>query len=329
MYRQRAQALLERPPVHMAVTLTAALAAIVGGYLVGFALTRPPAPATPAPSFVGAGATQSPEPTPTPTPTPTPSPTPTARPTATAQPTSAPPPPPLPTAAPRPVPMSGPTAISVRFVAVGLDDPAATDDLKRVIRFSTNRAGSINVALTQTSGGDVEVCLSRVVAGGQPAPPSCDAFEEGTLTQATAPELQEWALTVAAVDDGETPVTTVTVSFPSTKAAVAIGDFVFQGTDSPEYNGFRAQLGTRANGRLQVDASWKSAEGDGDATQDYRLSVSDLSDPRAPPYRSAGTNDRVVRAAPVARRHRYEIGLSNAAPSVGRQLKLDASLSWP
>ena len=326
MYRQRAQALLERPPVHVAVTLGAAVAAIVAGYLVGFVLTRPPAGPTRAPSVAGGAATHTPEPTPTATPTPTASPSPTPRRTATAPPTP-PPPPPLPTPALRPVPISGATAISVRFVAVGLDDPATTDALKRVIRFTTNRAGTISVSVAETSGGSVEVCLGRVVAAAQRTPPSCDSHDDGTLTQPTAADQQEWALTVAAVDDGETPVTTVTVSFPSTRAAVAISDFVFQGTETPEYNGFRAELGTRANGSLELDAKWASAETD--ATQDYRLSVVDLSDPRAPRYRTAGTDDRVVRATPVARRHRYEVRLANAAPTVATQLKLEAALSWP
>jgi hypothetical protein len=314
----------DRQNLIVAALVGAAVLAIAGGYFVGVFLTRPPE-ASPTPTAVAVSPTPSPRPSPTPRPSPSPSPTPS--PTPSPRPTSSP----RPTAPPTPVrtrPPSAPPGVPalVTFRSVALDDPAVPEQ-ERILGFSSDAPGPVRVAATGTSGGAIELCLTASLPDAPPGEPLCETGDSPTLTATAGAGETDWELTVAAVNNGQTPVTNLSLTFPASRPRVDLDGFRFQGVSEDGYDGFTADIPVRVAGELDIAASW--TDDDGDSTHDYQLIVTDLTDPSRPPFTARGTDSSMSASAPVIGGHTYRVHLGNATETVPTRVVLDANVDWP
>jgi hypothetical protein len=173
----------------------------------------------------------------------------------------------------------------------------------------------------------VEICL---IASGPDAPPGepvCESGDAPTVAATAGGGETDWRVTVSAVNDGQTPVTNLALTFPASRPQVDLDGFLFQGVAEDGYNGYTADIPVRLAGRLDIAASWTDA--DGDSTHDYQLTVSDLTDPSRPPFTARGTDSSMSASPPVLAGHTYRIHLGNATESVPTRVTLEGSLDWP
>jgi hypothetical protein len=223
------------------IVLALVVAALGGGLLVFLAVGRPGAPPSTIPVEPSATAGQA---TPSASPTASPAVTPTLQPTPGATPT------PVPTATSRPTTAPGPAATIV-FTELKLDaadDPAGQD---RLLTFTARGTGPVSVALSTLSPmGSPKMCL---VSDGTPL--GCTTTGDGTLTAENVKAASTFEVTLRG-SGVETPVVSVTLTFPAAKPSVTLDGARFDGTMYPELNGIQAIVQPRADGDVQVTADW-------------------------------------------------------------------------
>jgi hypothetical protein len=324
-------------PAQIAVVVLVAVIAIAGGYLIGFAATRPPASPTPTAPPPTETPTPSATATPTPSPTATPTPTPTATPTPTPTPAATPTPrPTLPPEPPTPAPTDNLTAASgtgvIQFLGVRLDDQTGPGHRVRVFSFTADRAGDVSASISGTKGGTIELCLTPAAPNGTPAPDLrsqnfCDDLTQGSKRQRTPARRQDWTVMLRASESGQRPTTNLLLRFPSASPSVRLIDFRFQGTEVADYNGFTARIVTDEAGTLRIAGSW--VDDDGESTHDYGVSVFDVTEGSRPVYRTAGTASNTDVRTIVRGKRKFEVRLENRDAYVPSRVTLAATLSWP
>jgi hypothetical protein len=210
---------------------------------------------------------------------------------------------------------------------VGLDDPGADFTAPREIAFTSTAAGEVRADATGTSGGQLKLCLIEGTVGQPVGLPICLDGETASVRALAVGGSTRWTVTLEALESGSTPVTNLTVRFPSNDRELDLDAFRFQGATAPDLNGFTVEVQAAAGGELRVEGRW-TANG-ADATSDYRLTATDLTDPGATPFERRSTDSAVEVSIPAVAGHTYRVALSNAAEGVSQGISLDAALSWP
>jgi hypothetical protein len=260
-------------------------------------------------------------PTPTPAATPTPPPTepPTPVPTEPATPTPAPPA----TPAPTPPPTLGPTAdlTEIRFGHLGLDGPGGEQaPAPRYFLFRSDGPGDVTASVSGVTAGRVELCL-WVGDRDDVRRRECRVLRDGSLTATTnRPAQTSWVVSVVGADAGVTPSANVAIAFRAVSPTITAEDLRFQGTASPDHNGFDAIIRPRGPGTLALDARWTGG------TFPYRVRLEPPDGAPADEQTGSGTNVTYTRPV-VTGRHR--LLLENQEDAVEVESFVRAVFAWP
>ena len=321
-----------RPPdpeqVRQRRLLTAAVVvgAVIALLIIGIAFfgggtgPRPGASGSPTPSSVASGS-GSPSAVPSASGTPSPSaasstPGPTS---STASPTDLPAPTPTPGAV-----LVDAIAREATFSLLGIDDLIAPEAIPRRITFTVEGKGDIQVDLTDITAGEVRLCLYQGDASVEPPEADCIVTTGGNLVRTpTVPG--PWTIWLYGDHPGRSPAATLRIRWAANNAALRMADFRFQGTDSPNYTGFRVRVAPVADGELHMIASWDDGLG-GDYP--YLIVLTDLDGSGEPPiYEGDGDHAEAVRN--VVAGNNYEAAIDNTQESVIDQVLLRAIVTWP
>jgi hypothetical protein len=268
---------------------------------------------TPLTTDVPTDTPQAPTPTPEATPTPTPEPTDTPTPT----------PAPTPTPTPTPVPTIVPTAPqrTLQLSGIGIDDRMIEGSVPRFVTFNTDGPSQVTASVSNASG-QVRVCLWREPLREQAV---CKTTRNGSVTQYTT-DGGSATWTVQMIANGAAPTASLAIQFNANQPSATLESFRFQGTSSPDYNGFDAQFDALAEGTINVQASFDDG---GSGAYVYHLVIRPQG---GDPLLDAtdGPTQSFAQSQPVGQGS-YRVTLSDpdAVANPGAAVILTATLSWP
>jgi len=216
------------------------------------------------------------------------------------------------------------TTREATFSLLGIDDLIAPEAIPRRITFNVEGKGDINVDLTDVTAGTVRMCLYQGDASVEPPAESCTVTDEGSLT-ATPTVAGPWTIWLFGDHPGRSPAATLRIRWSANAATLQMTNFRFQGTDSPNYTGFRVRVAPVADGELHLSAAWDDGQG-GDYP--YLIVLTDLDGSAEPPiFQDVGDHAEAVRN--VVANNNYEAAIDNTQESVIDQVLLRATLTWP
>jgi hypothetical protein len=242
---------------------------------------------------------------------------PSASPSLSPSPELSPSPSPSESPSPSPSPTIGPTAptVSIRFLDVGFDTEAATTKTARSITFKSEGPGQVAVHLAHVSEGHVQLCLQR----GSSAPQCQESDKVDLLDSTDAPGKITWTVTGLGVGGGS-PIGDLRLVFRSSKPAVTIDGFRFQGTQNTGYNGVEAEFDV-AGGNVHADGHWDGAQ------RPWRTSLTDTATGASLFDGSGSGNDLLLDAGVSA--GRVHISLTNTEDFSDQEVFLHAVIRWP
>jgi len=204
---------------------------------------------------------------------------------------------------------------------IGIDDRMVEGSVPRFVTFNTDGPSLVTAAISNASG-QVRVCLWREPLREQAV---CKTTRNGSVEQSTT-DGGSGTWTVQLIANGSAPSATLAIQFNANQPSATLDSFRFQGTSSPDYNGFDAQVEALASGNIGVQASFDDGGG---GAYDYHLVIAPqggdaLLDATSGPTQSFDT------AQPVDT-GRYRVSLSDpdAIANPGASVILSATVSWP
>jgi hypothetical protein len=207
---------------------------------------------------------------------------------------------------------------------LGIDDLIAPEAIPRRITVNVEGRGDIEVDLSDITAGEVRMCLYQGDALVEPPEADCIVTDGGSLVR-TPTVAGPWTVWLYGDHPGRSPAATVVIRWAANNAALELTDFRFQGTDSPNYTGFRVRVVPVADGELHLTATWDDGQG-GDYP--YQAVLTDLDgNGDAPLFEGEGDSAEAVRN--VVAGHNYEAAIDNTQESVIDQVLLHATLTWP
>jgi hypothetical protein len=210
------------------------------------------------------------------------------------------------------------------FSLLGIDDLIAPEAIPRRITFNVEGKGDIHVDLTDVTAGTVRMCLYQGDASIEPPAEDCIVTEEGSLV-ATPTAAGPWTIWLYGDHPGRSPAATLRIRWAANNASLQLADFRFQGTDSPNYTGFRVRVTPVADGELHLVSAWDDGQG-GDYP--YLIVLTDLDGSGEPPI-VEGDGDHAEAARAVVAGNNYEAAIDNTQESVIDQVLLRSTLTWP
>jgi len=210
------------------------------------------------------------------------------------------------------------------FSLLGIDDLIAPEAIPRRITFTVEGKGDIHVDLADVTAGTVRMCLYQGDASVEPPAESCIVTEEGSLV-ATPTAVGPWTIWLYGDHPGRSPAATLRIRWAANTASLQLADFRFQGTDSPNYTGFRVRVAPFADGELHLVSAWDDGQG-GDYP--YLIVLTDLDGSGEPPI-VEGDGDHAEAARAVVAGNNYEAAIDNTQESVIDQVLLRSTLTWP
>lgn len=252
----------------------------------------------------------SPQPTPTSSLPPSTSPSvPGTSPTITAQPTS------LPRAPMR----------EIVFTLFGIDNPNVPETTPRRITFNVDGRADISATISDVSAGLVQMCLWPGDGTVPPAPADCVVTPDSEITRSPT-VAGPWTLLLTGAQAGRSPSITLLLRFPATVAQLQLGDFRFQGQESPNYTGFDLKLTALDDGQLSVTTSWDDGLG---TNYPYVLTILDLSVDFEEPVVVEGVSHLAAAERDVLSEHTYQITMVNLQEQIIPAVFLQGTITWP
>ena len=216
------------------------------------------------------------------------------------------------------------TVREATFSLMGIDDSIAPEAIPRRITFNVEGKGDIHVDLSDVTAGTVRMCLYQGDASVEPPAESCVVTDKGSLS-ATPTAPGPWTIWLFGDQPGRSPSATLHIRWAANTAGLQMTNFRFQGTDSPNYTGFRVRVAPIADGELHLSAAWDDGQG-GDYP--YLIVLTDLDGSAEPPiFQDVGDHAEAVRNVVAA--NNYEAAIDNTQESVIDQVLLGATLTWP
>jgi hypothetical protein len=231
---------------------------------------------------------------------------------------------PTPTTGGSQVPLGEATAREATFSMLGIDDLIAPEAIPRRITVNVEGKGDVAVELSDVTAGTVRMCLYQGDALVEPPDADCIVTDQGSLVR-TPTVAGPWTVWLYGDHPGRSPAATVVIRWAANNAALQLADFRFQGTDSPNYTGFRVRVAPVAAGELHLSATWDDGQG-GDYP--YLAVLTDLDGSVEPPL-VEGEGDSAEAVLSVVAGHNYEAAIDNTQESVIDQVLLRATLTWP
>jgi hypothetical protein len=223
------------------------------------------------------------------------------------------------------VPLGDATAREATFSMLGIDDLIAPEAIPRRITFNVEGKGDVAVELSDVTAGTVRMCLYQGDALVEPPEADCIVTEEGSLVRMPT-VAGPWTVWLYGDHPGRSPAATVHIRWAANNALLQLADFRFQGTDSPNYTGFRVRVAPVADGELHLTAAWDDGQG-GDYPYEAVLTDLDGRGEEPPLFQGEGDSAEAVRN--VVAGNNYEAAIDNTQESVIDQVLLRATLTWP
>jgi hypothetical protein len=209
---------------------------------------------------------------------------------------------------------------------LGLDDPKLEGALARSITFTSNGSGEVRAAISDTTGGNVRMCLYKGSPSTTAATPVCRVGTKGFVRATASGTSGTWTVELSNTVSGKHPVTTATVTYRTRTPGLELDGFRFQGTADQQRNGFRVHLKARADGDVAVTGDWLL----GDTIQafDHRIRIRDVTD-SADVVDAPANGESASGGGPVKAGHEYQVDLRNTQVDAGGEVSVSATVSWP
>jgi hypothetical protein len=137
---------------------------------------------------------------------------------------------------------------------MGLDDRNVEGASERFVTFAVDGQSLIGARLSNVSAGHVRMCLWQ---GDLVTDKTCRTVHNGGIQLPVFDTGQTpWTLTLLGTDAGITPTADLTLDFNANAPSVTLDSFRFNGTDTPSYNGFVAEIDAQSGGDFHLDASF-------------------------------------------------------------------------
>ncbi|HEY5520821.1 MAG TPA: hypothetical protein VIK08_09190 [Candidatus Limnocylindrales bacterium] len=271
--------------------------------------------ATPTPT-VSTGATSIPTTKPTHAPTPTPSPTPVPTPTAPPTPT------PSPTPTPTPVPTINPTSAdrTIVLVGVGLDQSSVTGSVPRILTFNVDGQSDVSARVSNASG-PVRLCVWTEAVDDQR---ECHTVHNGGFDKlVTTTDQSVWHVSMIGTQASATA--SLTAHFNANAASVSLDNFRYLGANTPNNNGFEAQLTTLGDGSpLHVQAAFDDG---GQGAYGWHLTIATNG---SAVFDQSGSDSSVDQSQDVAAGTSYTVDFHDPDPMANvSPVFVAATISWP
>ena len=210
------------------------------------------------------------------------------------------------------------------FSLLGIDDQIAPEAIPRRITFNVGGKGDIQVDLSDVTAGTVRMCLYQGDGSVDPTDADCVVTDGGNIVR-TPTVAGLWTIWLFGDQPGRSPAATLRIRWAANNAVLQLADFRFQGTDSPNYTGFRVRVAPAAVGELHLSAAWDDGQG-GDYP--YLIALTDLDGSGEPPLYQ-GESDQAEAVRDVVAGNNYEAAIDNTQESVIDQVLLRATVTWP